>query len=135
MEVRHYGAIMYRGSEGIWVGFPDIPGCVSFGKTIQEAAIQADEALSGHVALMVRDHDPLPIPTPLDRLNEIAPDPEGSEEVGRFLVKVEIPDRWVRVNLSMAETLVARVDHAAKSLGMSRSGYLSEAARRMLEVA
>lgn len=135
MEIRHYGAIMYRGSEGIWVGFPDIPGCVSFGKTIQEAAIQADEALSGHVALMVRDHDPLPIPTPLDRLNEIAPDPGGSEEVGRFLVKVEIPDRWVRINLSMAETLVARVDHAAKGLGMSRSGYLSEAARRMLEVA
>ncbi|MBF0136271.1 MAG: type II toxin-antitoxin system HicB family antitoxin [Magnetococcus sp. DMHC-1] len=133
METRHYAAIMYRGSEGIWVGFPDIPGCVSFGRSVQEAAMQAEEALSGHVALMVRDNDPLPDQTPLDRLDEVAPDPGDSAEVGRFLVKVEIPARWIQLNLSMAESLVMRVDHAAKDLGMSRSGYLAEAARRMLE--
>ncbi|WP_130472578.1 type II toxin-antitoxin system HicB family antitoxin [Candidatus Magnetaquicoccus inordinatus] len=135
MEIRHYPAIMYQGSEGIWVGFPDIPGCVSFGNTIQHAATQAEEALSGHVALMVRDGDPLPEPTPMDHLDEVAPDPEDSVEVARLLVRVEIPAKWIRLNMTMAENLVIRVDHAAKELGMSRSGFLAEAARRMLDSA
>ncbi|MBF0135770.1 MAG: type II toxin-antitoxin system HicB family antitoxin [Magnetococcus sp. DMHC-1] len=50
----------------------------------------------------------------------------------RILIRTEIPCRWVRLNLSMAETLVLQVDHAAKALGMNRSGYLAEAARQML---
>ncbi|MBF0295001.1 MAG: type II toxin-antitoxin system HicB family antitoxin [Magnetococcales bacterium] len=132
MEIRHYPAILYRGSAGIWVGFPDIPGCVSFGQTAQHAAMQAEEALAGHVALMIRDGDPLPEPTPLERLDEVAPDPEDSAEVGRCLVRVEIPTRLIRINLSMAENLVTRIDQAAREIGMSRSGYLAEAARRML---
>lgn len=133
METKYYAAIMYRGEEGFGVAFPDFPGCISYGHTIQKAAIQAEFALSGHIGLMVREGDALPEPTPLDRLDEVIIDPED-EEAGRFLVKIEIPGRWLRVNLSMAETLVAQVDHAAKGLGMSRSGYLAEAARRMLEV-
>ncbi|MBF0261237.1 MAG: type II toxin-antitoxin system HicB family antitoxin [Magnetococcales bacterium] len=133
MEIRHYPAIMYRGSEGMWVGFPDLPGCVSFGKTVQEAATNAEEALFGHIALMIRDGDPLPDPTSMDDLETIAPDPEDTPEVTRFLVRVEIPARWIRINLSMAETLVARIDRAAKEIGMSRSGYLAESARRMLD--
>ncbi len=36
--------------------------------------------------------------------------------------------------MTMAENLVIRVDHAAKELGMSRSGFLAEAARRMIGV-
>lgn len=134
METRHYTAVLYRGSEGFGVVFPDIPGCTSFGRTIHEAAAQAEEALTGHIALMVRDGDPLPDPTPLDRLDEVMLDPAPDEsEVTRILVRVEIPSRWMRLNLSMAETLVMRVDHAAKDLGMSRSGFLAEAARRMLD--
>jgi hypothetical protein len=42
--------------------------------------------------------------------------------------------KWVRINMTMAENLVIRVDHAAKELGMSRSGFLAEAARRMIGV-
>ncbi len=130
METRYYAAVMYRGEEGFGVVFPDIPGCTSHGYTLHEAARQADVALAGHIGLMVRDGDPLPEPTPLDRLDEVMDHSE--KDAGRFLVKVEIPARWIRVNTSMAETLVARIDRAAQELGMSRSGYLAEAARRML---
>ncbi|MBF0141810.1 MAG: type II toxin-antitoxin system HicB family antitoxin [Magnetococcales bacterium] len=133
MEIRHYAAVMYRGGDGYGVVFPDIPGCTTHGDSIHDAAMHADDALTGHIALMVRDGDPLPDPTPLDRLAEVMLDPEpGEPEVTRFLVRVEIPARWIRINLSMAENLVTQIDQAAKRIGMTRSGFLAEGARRMM---
>ncbi|HIJ83049.1 MAG: hypothetical protein HW380_2387 [Magnetococcales bacterium] len=135
MKIRHYAAVMYRGGDGYGVVFPDIPGCTTHGDSIHDAAMHAEEALTGHIELMVRDGDPLPDPTPLDRLDEVLLAPEPDEpEITRFLVRVEIPARWIRVNLSMAENLVTQIDQAAKDLGMSRSGFLAEAGRRMLDV-
>ncbi len=46
----------------------------------------------------------------------------------RLLVPVEAPGRPVRVNISMDEGLVARLDAAANRHGMSRSAFLAEAA-------
>ncbi|MEO5370760.1 MAG: type II toxin-antitoxin system HicB family antitoxin [Magnetococcus sp. DMHC-1] len=134
MEIRHYAAVMYRGGDGFGVVFPDIPGCTTHGRSIHDAAMHAEEALTGHIELMVRDGDPLPDPTPLDRLDVVLPDPEPNDEpeITRFLVRAEIPARWIRINLSMAENLVAQIDQAAKQIGMTRSGYLAEGARRML---
>lgn len=135
MEIRHYAAVAHPGNEGFGVYFPDFPGCISYGNTLHDAAVHAEEALSGHIELMVRDGDPLPDPTPLDRLDELVFPHEDNDppEAARFLVRVDIPARWIRVNLSMAENLVAQIDQAAKRAGMTRSGYLAESARRMME--
>ncbi|MBF0176792.1 MAG: type II toxin-antitoxin system HicB family antitoxin [Magnetococcales bacterium] len=134
MEIRHYAAVVYRGSDGYGVVFPDIPGCTTHGYSIHDAAMHAEEALTGHIELMVRDGDPLPDPTTLDRLDEVLPEsePDDEPEITRFLVRAEIPARWIRVNLSMAENLVTQIDQAAKQIGMTRSGYMAEGARRML---
>ena len=48
------------------VMFPDFPGCVSAGRTLDQAVLGAHEALAGHLAHMVADGDPLPEPTPLE---------------------------------------------------------------------
>ncbi|MBF0340896.1 MAG: type II toxin-antitoxin system HicB family antitoxin [Magnetococcales bacterium] len=134
MEIRYYVAVAYLGGEGFGVVFPDLPGCTSGGRTLHEAARQAEEALTGHVELMLRDGEPLPEPTPFDRLDEVMTEDAREEpEAARFLVRVEIPARWIRINLSMTENLVARIDQSAREIGMSRSGYLAEAARRMME--
>lgn len=42
------------------VSFPDVPGCISAGDTLQEALANAAEALTGHLALMQEDGEPLP---------------------------------------------------------------------------
>lgn len=49
------------------VDFPDFPGCVSAGKTMKAAVENAHEALAMHAALMVKDGDPLPDPTPIEK--------------------------------------------------------------------
>lgn len=54
------------GSYGVF--FPDLPGCTSGGETYEQAAINAHEALTGHIGLMIKDSDPLPEPTPINKL-------------------------------------------------------------------
>ncbi|MBF0426714.1 MAG: type II toxin-antitoxin system HicB family antitoxin [Magnetococcales bacterium] len=97
----------------------------------KKAAIHVGNALTGHAALLVHNGDPFLDPTAVGAIGDKLL-PADEKEVARFLVRVEIPARWIRVNLSLAENLLAKIDHAARELGMSRSGYFAEAARRMM---
>ena len=129
VAVLYYPAIIETGDEpGFGVFFPDLPGCVSAGDTVQEAARRAEEALALNLAGMVEDGDPIPDPTPLDR---IPTDPEV-REVARLLVRAELPGRAVRLNITLDEGPLAAVDRAARARGFTRSGFLAEAARRLL---
>lgn len=64
--------------------FPDLPGCTSAGDTLQEAALGAEEALSGHLAVSLEHGDAVPAPSELDAIER---DPEV-DEVARILVLV-----------------------------------------------
>ncbi|MDQ1406216.1 MAG: hypothetical protein QOG55_1845 [Acidobacteriaceae bacterium] len=54
------------------VSFPDFPGCVTAGKTIEESRRNAQEALALHISGMIEDGESIPRPSTLD---EIAEDP------------------------------------------------------------
>lgn len=124
MPTVYYPAIIERAAEGYGVFFPDLPGCASGGDTIQEAARNAEEALDGHLSVSAEHGDPVADPSELDVM-EIDPD---IEEVARILVRAERPGRAVRLNISLDEGLVARIDRVAKN----RSGFLADAARAAL---
>lgn len=119
-----YAAIIEQAGDGFSVFFPDLPGCTSAGVTPSEAALNAEEALAGHVIEMVRRGSMLPEPTDLAALER---DPDV-EEVGRVLVRAERPGKAVRLNITLDEGLVAAIDKVAHN----RSGFLAEAARGAL---
>lgn len=124
MATVYYPAIIEKGPEGFGVYFPDLPGCVSAGATAQEAAEGAQEALEGHLAVMAEYGDPIPEPSAIDAI-----EPEAdSVEVARMLVVGERPGRAVRVQITMEEGLVTRIDRVAKN----RSRFLAEAAAEKL---
>jgi predicted RNase H-like HicB family nuclease len=116
-----YPAIIERAGEGFSVFFPDLPGCTSYGTTMTEAALSAEEALDGHLLVSVQHGDEVADPSALE---DIEQDPEV-DEVARLLVRADKPGRAVRLNITMDEGLVAAIDRVAKN----RSGFLSEAAR------
>ncbi len=67
MKKVYYPALVDKDDESDFgVSFPDFPGCVSAGETLEEALLGAQEALSGHIALMIADGDVLPKPAPLE---------------------------------------------------------------------
>lgn len=124
MAIAIYPAIVERAGKAFSVYFPDLPGCTSAGRTVQEAALNAEEALTGHLLETARAGEELPGPSDLDT---VEPDP-GVDEVARILVRAERPGRVVRLNITLDEGLVAAIDRVADN----RSGFLAEAARERL---
>lgn len=105
--------------------FPDLPGCVTAAETMLELPAAARDALSLHLQGMIEDGDTIPEPTPLEAIKA---DPEV-KEVGRVLVDAEVEDPLVRVNISIGQQFLKRLDVAAEARGMTRSAFLIEAAR------
>lgn len=53
--------ILYPGEDGYWVAeCPSLPGCISQGKTKEEAIENIREAIRGYVAALEEDHLPVP---------------------------------------------------------------------------
>jgi predicted RNase H-like HicB family nuclease len=53
--------VIYPGEDGYWIAeCPSLPGCVSQGKTREEAAQNIKEAIRGYVAAL--EDDGLPVP-------------------------------------------------------------------------
>lgn len=83
-----YPAVIERGQDGYSVFFPDLPGCTSSGRTVREAALNAEEALHGHLLVSMQHGETLADPSDLQTI-ETEPD---IAEVARVLVHAERHD-------------------------------------------
>jgi len=128
MVARYYPAVVDRSADGFGITFLDFPGCVSAGRTLQETIERGHQALAAHVELTIEHDEPIPEPSPLD---EIVADPD-EEVVLKTLIRVDLPGRSVRLSITMDEALAKAVDRTAAAEGFTRSGFLAEAARRLL---
>jgi predicted RNase H-like HicB family nuclease len=111
------------------VDFPDFPGCITAGSTLEETRLMAQGALESHIECMVELGQIIPEPSPLD---DIMADPENAAAIP-FLVAV--PDQRgkdVQINVTIPEADLKKVDALAKKQGKSRTTILTEAARRLI---
>jgi len=81
----HYVAIVEEaGSDkaiGLW--FPDLPGCFSAGDTVDEALLNASEAVSLYAESLAKEGKPLPAPRSVTTLRE---DPEVASDLRDHVV-------------------------------------------------
>src|SRR5260370_30562190 len=112
------------------VSFPDFPGCISAGATLDEARTNAEEALAFHVEGMAEDGDAVPEPSSLE---QIMADPENRDAVAVLIPLREQAARTVRVNITLPEATLAEIDRYAEAHGFTRSGFLAQAAKRAIE--
>lgn len=61
MRKMTYLAVLEPTNTGYSVYYPDLPGCISVGETIQEASENAKEALELHIYGMEKDNETIPI--------------------------------------------------------------------------
>jgi predicted RNase H-like HicB family nuclease len=113
------------------VAFPDFPGCTTVGTSLDEAVTKAVQALAFHVEGLAED-DALPAARTLTELRKDAEFRRDVKGAMVALVPYEPPSRATRVNITLDESLLSRIDSAAASLGESRSGFLATAARKRL---
>jgi predicted RNase H-like HicB family nuclease len=111
------------------VAFPDFPGCVTAGSTLEETREMAAEALEVHIEGMLEAHLPIPEPWPLE---VVMADPENAEAIA---FKVTVPDRLAgagQVDLILPAADLEKLDALAGRRGSSRQALLAEAVRRLL---
>ena len=110
------------------VDFPDFPGCVTAGSTVDEAVAMAREALGGHIEAMQEAGYEIPEPSTLDAVLAN----RHNRKTVPILVPLDLPGKPVRVNVIVPDRDLKAIDRYAKRHGMSRSGFLVAAARQAM---
>jgi predicted RNase H-like HicB family nuclease len=123
----NYLAIIHKDPQSDYgVSFPDFPGCITAGCSIDEAKEMAQDALVLHIQGMAADGERIPAPSKLD---DILAQPDYADAAAILVVSVAAPKpRTVRVNVTLPEDMLRKIDRIAKKRGMSRSSFLVHAA-------
>lgn len=70
-----YRVVIERAPQNLSAFVPDLPGCISVGRTMDEMLAMIKEAMEGHIELMVEDGDPIPPKTSIVDMFEIEATP------------------------------------------------------------
>ncbi len=126
-----YIALLHKnGRKGYGVIFPDFPGCVSAGGSVEDALREAAEALALHVDGMREDGAKIPKPRTVEAIRNAAEDwVDMKDAIVATVALLPAQGKSLRVQVTMDERLLARIDAVSKN----RSAFLSQAALRVLE--
>ncbi|MER8410665.1 type II toxin-antitoxin system HicB family antitoxin [Mesorhizobium sp. M0618] len=130
--MKQYIGLIHKDAESDFgVSFPDFPGVVTAGKDLDDARVMAEEALAFHIEGLVEDGEAIPEPSSLAEVMASAINRDGvAILVG---VKTEAK-KAVRVNVTLPDDVLQRIDAFAEAHGYTRSGFLAKAAEKVMEL-
>ena len=131
--MRAYIALIHKDSDSDFgVSFPDLPGCITAGTTLDEARAMAAEALAFHLEGFAADGEAVPEPSTLD---VVMADPINRDGVAILVDPPKVTGKSLRLNITLNDDLVEQIDRHAEAHGLTRSGFLARAARAELSKA
>ena len=114
------------GDEGAYgVVFPDIPGVGAMGNTVDEALLNAEDALRDYAIETERDGDEPARPSPFQSIET----PIGNQLVSIPLIRPS--GKSVRAGLTLEEDVAEFIDSEASRRGMTRKTYITWIVRRI----
>ena len=119
----------HTGAYGVY--FPDLPGCVAMGATIEEAVVNAAEAMRDWVDVTVERGGAIPEPRTIEAL---LVDTEVHEDITAGALLRSVPlvrhsGRPAKANLSIDAGILAAIDAEAKRRKLTRSVFIELMAR------
>lgn len=122
-----YPVIIHKDQDSDYgVTVPDMPGCFSAGESIEEALDMAKDAILCHIEGLLIDEEEIPPPSPIEKYWN---NPDFQD--GKFmLVEIdpsEVSGEIKRINVTMPERVLARLDKYVAANGGNRSAILTEA--------
>ena len=128
--MRHYIALIHKDEGSDYgVSFPDLPGVISAGSTLDEARAMATEALAFHLEGLAADGEAVPEPTSLEEIMATAENRDGVA----VLIQAPVEEiKSVRVNITLPSDVLNQIDERAEREGFTRSGFLAQAARKAM---
>lgn len=130
----HFNGLI-DGQEGAFgVTFPDLPGCVAMGGTVDQALANAQEALRDWSEATLAQGAVIPPARGVGDLTRLAEVKEALAEGAYFarVLLVRNLGRPVKANLSLDSGVLASIDATAKRLGVTRSALIERMARERL---
>lgn len=127
----YYIAVVHEENGNFGVSFPDLPGCITAGESLGEALDHALEALAMHIEGM--QEDGIDIPTP----SEPSVVRDKALKDGEYYTLAPIPVNIEsglakRINITLNEHLIERIDALAKAKGLKRSAFIAQACKNVL---
>jgi predicted RNase H-like HicB family nuclease len=116
------------------VTVPDLPGCFTAGDSIQEAMINAAEAIEFHLDGLFEDNEWTIANVSVSTIDTLYKNPDYTGGTWAF---VEIDTQKYqgkaeKINITLPGRLLARIDRFAESHHESRSGFLARIAQEAL---
>jgi predicted RNase H-like HicB family nuclease len=128
--MRQYIALIHKDRDSDFgVSFPDLPGCVTAGATLDEARDMAAEALALHVEGLNADGQPIPEPSSLEA---VMADKANQDGVAILVATPLQAAKAIRVNITLPEDVLREIDDFAEANGYTRSGFLALAAKKAM---
>src|SRR5438128_1805711 len=113
--MRQYIALIHKEPESDFgVSFPDFPGVVTAGKTLDDARTMAEEALAFHIEGLAADDEAIPAPSSLE---EVMADPDNRDGVAILVAVRTSGPKAVRVNVTLPQDVLEQIDRFAEAHG------------------
>ncbi len=109
------------------VSVPDLPGCISAGRTIDEALAMVREAIELHLEGLIEESGVIPLPSLLEKLKR-DPEFEGGTWAIVSVDEMSLRVRFARIGVTMPQRVLDAIDRHAQQTGETRSGLLARAA-------
>lgn len=117
------------GKKGAYgVTFPDLPGIVAMGNTVDEALVNAEEALRDYAIEAEKDGEKISLPSAFEQLEV----PCGNTLVSVPLIRVT--GRNVRAHMTLDEGVAAFIDGESRRRGMTRKTYVEWMVKRIAQM-
>jgi predicted RNase H-like HicB family nuclease len=111
------------------VDFPDFPGCITAGSTLEETRAMAQEALETHIECLLELGKVIPAPSGLEA---VMSDPENAEAIPFPVVVADRLARDRQIDVALGAADLEKLDTLAGKRGVTRQALLAEAVRRLL---
>ena len=130
--MRNYIGLIHKEADSDFgVSFPDFPGVVTAGTSLDDARAMAEEALAFHIEGLLADGEAIPEPSSLE---EVMADPGNRDGVAILVAVKSEARKAVRVNVTLPEDVLQQIDRFAAAHGFTRSGFITQAAKKAMEL-
>ncbi len=123
-----YPALVDGEAGAYGVSFPDLPGCVAMGGSVDEALLHAEDSLREWAGDYEERGGAMPPPTPLEGVVT----PPGAQLVSVPLIRFS--GRRIRLNVYVDEDVAAFIDSEARRRNMTRTSALAWIVRRVAQL-
>jgi predicted RNase H-like HicB family nuclease len=132
LPLMHYPVLITkdrRSDYGVIV--PDLPGCITAGRTIDEALDMAREAIELHLEGLIEHGSVPPLPRSIETLRMKREFTSGTWAIVH-VDQQSLRLRVARIGITMPQRLLDAIDRHARKSGETRSGLLARAAIRYI---